>query len=1439
MLTVIGRTFQNVPDRKINDSEQSPLFNGVSWERGSSWESLLESKRILIISEAGVGKTYECRAQAKRLWSEGEPAFFLELAALATEDVDNLLDYNEGARLKAWLSSQSEIATFFLDSVDELKLTKGTFNQALKRLNKCIQNQLHRVRIIITTRPIPYDEQLIRETLPVPKAQSSISNEVTFALSAMGEHAKLEDYNSKNKAPDWRRVELIPLSDEQIIQFARTQGVSDPEQLLKDLERRNAQEFARRPQDLMELCVDWREHKRIRTHLEQVTTNIRVKLLPAQDRDEPAELSVDKAIEGASRLALAVQMTRRLTIRHSAASDGVVGEAALDPAVVLSDWLPYEIKALLERPIFGFASYGRVRFHHRSVAEFLASQRLVSLRKQGMPFRALKRLLFAETKGKIIVRPSKRSVAGWLALQEQGIFELLRDNEPAVLLNEGDPESLTQAQRNQVLHAFADRYGPGGWRCLQIPSIQVHRFATIELADHINQIWLNGVENPDVREILLNLIEVGRIKSCADLVFNVINDPKSSDVERLSALDALVALDYHRLGEISESILCNGNLWSDRFARGALLRLFPSYMSVEQLCNTLRLLKSETRSVGDLGWHLVRLIAASKLCSDDLEKLRNNLVELVSEGLGMQLERSQMTSVRSHLSGVLAATCERGLDISQDDKWLYASLLALRLDNQSYYEGESIKNLNARLSNLNAEGNERLFWVMDSLCQKVNKTNDPLARFIEVTDFRGPVHLRLDRDLSWVKNTLGDKTRATDERAMLLEAAIRLYPEHIDKKEHNEELRQLVADFPPFEHKLGEWLKPSKHERDHRAWEKKRAEQKQQDERRKAKNHASWVIFWREVANHPERAFSSEQAFNTAWNLWRAMSDRGADSRTSGWNRRFLEELFNAETANRLRLTLMNVWRNEHPSFPSERPANEQNTHLIRWQLGLASIYAEAEDLNWAAKLTNTEARLAARYVQIELNGFPLWIDALVESHPHAVDDTLGNELTWELNQSPGQHGYSSLLQGITGASEKVVRLFLPRLVLWLDAESELIYGQDDSVGMLYRVRQITQVILKHGDSGQKEKLQNRALKRLAQNESYPIQLVWMSVLLQLNPSIGIDILERLMKNIEPTERSDAVKWFASLFGGSYNSINLSDERFTPNLLLRLLRLAYHHVRIEHDAYHEGSYSPDTRDDAEQARNKIVTALFSSKGDEGLAAKLEMAADPLCVHFKARILAVAEENWAQEIDADTFDEAQAVALDRKGEAPAMTNEAMFAILKDRLYDLDEVLLRDTSPRETWATISVERAMRREIARELSYLSNSLYTVDQEAATADEKETDIRLRSTFSKHEAVIELKLADDRSANDLLDTIENQLVKKYMSASNSKAGALLVTIAKDRKWDHPVEGHKIKLEELLSLLTKEAERVQMALGGDILVTVHLLDLRPRLSVEPKKKLKH
>ena len=118
----------------------------------------------------------------------------------------------------------------------------------------------------------------------------------------------------------------------------------------------------------------------------------------------------------------------------------------------------------------------------------------------------------------------------------------------------------------------------------------------------------------------------------------------------------------------------------------------------------------------------------------------------------------------------------------------------------------------------------------------------------------------------------------------------------------------------------------------------------------------------------------------------------------------------------------------------------------------------------------------------------------------------------------------------------------------------------------------------------------------------------------------------------------------------------------------------------------------------------------------------------LFAHIKDRAIALAQEKAAEEADSTPLTESGFAALDKYGESAPSTRDAMFAVLRDRLEDIDDLLLRDESPREAWAGITDERVMRRAVAHELRSLANHVYTVDQEAATADEKETDIRLRT---------------------------------------------------------------------------------------------------------------
>jgi len=1426
----IKRTFQDIPSEDIKKADQPSYLSKLARIRDTDWEDLLQSKRILIISEAGSGKTYECQEQQKALWKNGEPAFFLELSELAKCKLSEMLVGEEEKRLQEWIDSQSDIATFFLDSIDELKISQGSFRQALVNLRKGIADQLGRTRIVLTTRPTSFDINLVHEILEIPPQGDVKASCEMFAQIAMrGSTQKQNGENKDQKSPEYRTVALLPLSDDQIMEFAYDQNIEDPRKLLDAFKKNNAEEFARRPQDLIELCQDWQIEKRIRKHSEQVFTNIRIKLKPRDDRQERFALSMDKAIDGASRLALAMLVTRRFTIRHDPAKDTVGDTVALDPALILSDWNPEEIKVLLERPLFGFANYGRVRFHHRSVAEYLAAKRLLDIRKKGMKARSLQQLIFAETKGKTIVRPSKRPVAGWLALEEYMIFELLRDHEPAVLLSEGDPDSLMTIQRAEALRAYVERYGKGGWRGLEIPDIQIHRFASPELAPEINRLWSAGIENQEVRELLLDMIGMGQISECSDIAYDSARNSSSSNGERLAAFKALDQLNDSRLDSVVVEIAENADTLSDTMARGALYLLFPKHLTAMQFCKILAGIK--VKHIDSLRYQLPRLIADADLKVTQLIDLRDQLSSLISEGLRWQQNHPHIISDYLHISSALAGVCVQGLKADRTSDWLRPSALALRLHHPQFNNDEVYKQLRQALSVLPCEHREKLFWIEDSLLQSVHPIDDPWNRFYEV-GIEGSLNIDQAHDLDWIKRALSDTDRSFADRLMLLEAAIWLGPRQEKRLNHIIELKSLVSDSVELLALIDKRCENlSRHDREFKRIEIEDAKRKEKQERKEQKAFASWLGLWREIIDDCDTAFSAENSENTAWNLWRVMNQAGNEQ----WNRRFIETQFDKETADRLRFVLMKQWRNDLPTLPSERPAESRGTTLVRWSQGLAGIYAEAEDPHWASKLSEEEAKFAARYALMELNGLPLWFEALIQAHPDAVDTTLGEELTWELNCSADAQWHAMLLQSIGYASDSIIQAFIPRLWAWFEANHKAICKDENNGGEIRRLDMVVEILVKHGDDETLNRIKTIAQKILRKQMPFSLAAVWLPALMQLDASRGVDALENRIGRITPAQYSEGVSLFSEIFYESRNGLNLNDaEQFTPDLLLRLLKLSYQHVRPEDDNQHDEAYFSDSRDNAERIRNAILTALLNAKGEHAWRAKLEVVADPLFVNLKDRILAIAEERWAEEIDTDSYDDLQAKALDTQCEAPPSTNEAMFNIMVSRLEDIDELLLSDESPRELWAGISEEKLMRRAIARELEIKANGMYKTNQEAITGDEKETDIRLCSKISNHEAVIELKLGDKNyTAKALRNTIKNQLVKKYMAPENRRSGCLLITLAKDKKWKHPDNNSWLDFEALVGLLRDEARRIMDGMGG-LRLHVHALDLRPRLPVEAK-----
>src|SRR5688572_17580418 len=113
----LGRSFYLIPSK----SQKVGLDIEFLQDSGESvgWNELTKEIRVVILSEAGSGKTSEMMQTAVRIAESGKFSFFLRLENLADAfDPFELGDWN---RVDDWLNS-TDPGWFFLDSVDEARL---------------------------------------------------------------------------------------------------------------------------------------------------------------------------------------------------------------------------------------------------------------------------------------------------------------------------------------------------------------------------------------------------------------------------------------------------------------------------------------------------------------------------------------------------------------------------------------------------------------------------------------------------------------------------------------------------------------------------------------------------------------------------------------------------------------------------------------------------------------------------------------------------------------------------------------------------------------------------------------------------------------------------------------------------------------------------------------------------------------------------------------------------------------------------------------------------------------------------------------------------------------------------------------------------------------------------------------------------------------------
>ena len=296
----LQRRFHELSDSDLEDTESLLVWSGSGYGPDIGWSELLEFARVILLAEAGAGKTAEMQQQANRLAGEGRFAFFVPLESLGGDSNVDILEIlsvakeGQDERFKQWKANGRKPAWFFLDAVDELKLAEGKLDRSLSRLSRAIDGHLDRARVIISCRPSDWrsgsDLHTVHHRLPVleVRRESSIRppEEVFIDTVRNGHHGgPSHAVDEEEEIPSQgtvRTVAMLPMSDEQIERFTEWRDLNDVAAFLAEIARQDAWVFARRPFDLNDLIEIWSSTGRLGTRAEQHEANVTAKL-----RDDP------------------------------------------------------------------------------------------------------------------------------------------------------------------------------------------------------------------------------------------------------------------------------------------------------------------------------------------------------------------------------------------------------------------------------------------------------------------------------------------------------------------------------------------------------------------------------------------------------------------------------------------------------------------------------------------------------------------------------------------------------------------------------------------------------------------------------------------------------------------------------------------------------------------------------------------------------------------------------------------------------------------------------------------------------------------------------------------------------------------------------------------------------------------------------------------------
>ncbi len=1420
----LNRSFAPIPkDHKFNEDyyDLSASFGLLETKK---WSDLLLLRRVIILAEAGAGKTEEIRATAKGLRNAGNKAFFFRLEHLSS-NFEASFEIGNNAEFEEWLSSD-ESGYFFLDSVDEARLCgPKQFELAIRNFGIRLADSKQRTHIFITSRLSEWraqsDLSLIKDQIPFVELVPNTEEHSEKKLKAEGASFSSGFSSSFSGGGERKPVEpsvfsLCPLDQEQIKTFSQAFGVQDLGNFLKSIERAEADIFSSRPLDLVELINYWTQFGKIANRAELIKASISSKLTETDpDRAAVLPLTIEDARLGAEMLAAAVTFQRKDRILVPEQNpDPVIKAGSVDVQSVLTNW-SFEARALLQRPIFDKAIYGTVRFHHRSVREYLTAKWLHRLLLNGKPRRVIGNLFFKERYGRMVLVPSMRPILAWLILFDDRIREKTAKIAPEVFIQGGDPSALPTDVRKNMLEQFCDLYSDKKITDLSFDISEVRRFAHPDLDETINHLLDIYSGHEEIRELLLRIVWQGELQGCSEKALAFALNDTNDIYTRVCGIRAVSAAGSENQKKRLVNALIDDLAFNDEKLIGELVSTFaPDMLCSQDVLSLIQRIEKSERYPDTWISHSLKEFCLHKCAEADIIEWIHGLSPLLKQPPVIERRFFEVSKKHSWLLPFAIMAVERLVCIKHPNALdeSVIEIISLAQAARSFGDYHSEKHALAELVPKWSELNRALFWFDVALTRRHRdkKQDKRLTSWWQV----GALHHFWQFTLEDFEMILEDihVRKYMDDRMVALSIAFQIYKDNGRGKARRLALKKAVRGVPELEKDLNLYLNPPPMSDQDRRWRRREADFKRQQKQRE-KKEADNRREWREwLQTHTD--ILRDTSIASKGTVWRATAyllqeHRDKQDRSGKWVVSNWEDLipeFGRDVAEAYSDGCMDYWRKYHPKIRSEGIKNPNSTPYAVI-VGLLGIEMEARHtIDWPRNLSNDEAILACRYAFHELNGFPDWLPKLHTVFPDTVEASILAEIEWEFSQYGADANCHYVLDDVVWQLGWLKPKISNRIISFLkDHEPK----HDDTV------RKALGIVLSNPGLDQKVFVKIAKTKILTV-KSNNRQALWLAAWMCVDSKGAFETLNAVLSRIADGKHATELSmlFIAALFGERRENVqSVYQDYIQTEILLSLIKLMHSHIRSAEDINRAGTgaYSPGLRNDAQDARNRLFQLLRDIPGKPAYLAMMDLAQHHPDEKLRQWYAMHARRRAEADSEAESWQPGDIVCFAEEAERAPQNHRELFDLTVLRLLDLKADLEDgDTSLSGILISVSDEKKHRNVIGGWLRDRSFGRYSVPQEEELADAKRPDIRIHGVGFDGPVPIELKIVDNSwSGTKLIERLQNQLCGQYLRDTRSNCGIFMLVYRGEKKnWRHPKSGKNINFCGLVQLLEDEAEEI-------------------------------